>query len=319
MQSSRLIPLTIAGTLCFITAFLLGGGAWYFFGTTRRVSNTGASVVVQTSKPNVAEPAPSAEIAVSPEPIAAAPSPTAAPEIKTAPAGEIEITGGEVTLGGELFIDGERTKMPLQRVAVEGFSIGETEVTNAQYAEFVSAAAYRAPGGWTNGKFAPGTDDEPVVGVLWSDANAYCKWLSEQIGATVRLPTEAEWERAARGDNADNKYPWGGEWKDEAAQNPENPVKVRAVKSFPAGRSPGGAYEMVGNVWEWTSDLAVDQFGKPDLFEGKIRKRIIKGGSATDNAVKEDREKYLTIDARLNRAERIGSEFLGFRYVVIRK
>lgn len=319
MQSSRLIPFTVAGIVCFAAAFLLGGVAWYLFGTKPRgTGGVNTNAIVQSSNRNAVEPAANTEIANQ----SAAPTPTAAPvapDIKKAPAGEIKIAGGEVTLGGEIFIDGKLTKMPLRRVAVEDFFIGETEVTNAQYAEFVSAAAYRAPSGWTDGKFAPGTEDEPVVGVLWADANAYCKWLSEQTGATVRLPNEAEWERAARGDNTNDKYPWGGEWKDEAAQNPEKKEKVSRVKSFPAGRSPDGVYEMVGNVWEWTSDLAVDQYGKPDLFDGKIKKRIIKGGSAIDNAVKEDRDKYLTIDARLNRAENKASEYLGFRYVVIRK
>lgn len=317
MQSSRLVPFTVAGTVCFGVAFALGAASWYFFGTKPRGGGANANTIIQTSTPTTVESTPSVENTN--QVVEAPPTPAPAPEIKKAPAGEIKITGGEVTLGGDLFIDGERTKMPLQRVAVEDFFIAETEVTNAQYAEFVSAAAYRAPSGWKDGKFAAGTENEPVGGVVWADANAYCKWLSEQIGTTVRLPTEAEWERAARGDSADNAYPWGSEWKDEAAQNPEKAEKLSSVKSFPAGRSPAGVFEMVGNVWEWTSDLAVDQFGKPVLSVKKARQRIIKGGSAFDNLNKAERDKYLTIDARLNRAEGDPSEYLGFRYVVVRK
>lgn len=320
MQSSRLIPFTVAGIVCFAAAFLLGGGAWYLFGTKPRAAGSvNTNAVLQSSKPNSAEATANTENAN--QTAAASPTATVAttPEIKKAPAGEIKITGGEVMLGGEIFIDGELMKMPLQRVAVEDFFIGETEVTNAQYAEFVSAVAYKAPVGWKDEKFAAGADDEPVAGISWADANAYCKWLSEEIGATVRLPTEAEWERAARGDNADNKYPWGSEWTDEAAQNPEKKEKLSSVKSFPAGRSPAGVYEMVGNVWEWTGDLAVDQYGKPVLSEKKVKKRIIKGGSAFDNLDKTERDKYLTIDARLNRTENDPSEYLGFRYVVVRK
>ena len=315
MQSSRLIPFTVAGTVCFGVAFALGAASWYFFGTKPRGGTTGASTIIQTSTPTTVESTPSAENTN--QVVEATPTPT--PEVKKAPAGEIKITGGEVTLGGELFIDGERTKMPLQRVAVEDFFIAETEVTNAQYAEFVSAAAYRAPSGWKDGKFAAGTENEPVGDVLWADANAYCKWLSEQIGATVRLPTEAEWQRAARGDSADNAYPWGNEWKDEAALNPERKGKVSGVKSFSAGRSAAGVFEMVGNVWEWTSDLAVDEFGKPILYENS-KQRIIKGGSAKETLLAAgEREKYMTTTARLNRPERTPSELLGFRYVVVRK
>ncbi len=318
MQSSRLIPFTVAGTICFAAAFLLGAVAWYLFGTKHRSTGGNTNVVVQTSKPNAVEPSPSNTENIN-ETAAASPTPTAAPEIKKAPAGEIKIDGGEVMLGGEIFIDGKPAKMPLRRVAVADFFIGETEVTNRQYFEFVSAAEYRAPGGWKDGKFLPGTDDEPVVVVTWADANAYCKWLSKEIGAEVRLPGEAEWERAARGDSADNKYPWGDEWNDEAALDSETKEKARPVKSFPAGRSPGGAYEMVGNVWEWTSDLAVDEFGKPVLYE-KSKQRIIKGGSAKESLLEDDeRQKYMTIDAHLNRPEDKPSELLGFRYVVVRK
>ena len=210
-----------------------------------------------------------------------------------------------MTLGG-----GE-TKLPLRRVAVPDFSIGETEVSNEGYAAFVSGAGYKAPAHWKEGKFAPGTGREPVVNVSWTDASAYCEWLSKELGATVRLPSEAEWVLAARG-NSENPYPWGAEWKDEAAASSETNGKILPVKSFPAGRSPSGAFEMIGNVWEWTSDAAEDEFGKPVLF-GKSKQRIIKGGSA-----KEER-KYLTVSTRVARPEERGSDTLGFRYVIIRK
>ena len=199
----------------------------------------------------------------------------------------------------------------MRRVAVSPFYIGETEVTNQQYADFVEATGRSAPAVWKSKKFPPGTGDEPVVGVTWKDAADYCEWLGKEINAEVRLPSEAEWMRAARG-NADNKYPWGNEWNDEAASSAESQGKVLKVKSFPAGRSPSGAFEMIGNVWEWTSELAVDEFGKPILY-GKSQQRIIKGGSA-----KEDRQ-YLTVEARAPRPEDRPSDLLGFRYVIVRR
>jgi formylglycine-generating enzyme required for sulfatase activity len=294
-MQSRLLPFTIAGIICFAAAFFLGATFWYFFGTNPRRFSDNSKTTVQVSNQNSA--------INSTENSAPTPMPT--PEQKKAPSGEVMVTGSEVTLGG-----GD-TKLPLRRVAVADFSIDETEVTNEDYVTFVENAGYKAPLNWKDGKFAPGTGKEPVVGVTWTDANAYCEWLSKQIGATVRLPSEAEWILAARG-TTENQYPWGAEWKDEAASSAETGGKIMPVRSFPAGRSPFGAYEMIGNVWEWTSDLAEDEFGKPILFE-KSRQRIIKGGSSKEE------KKYLNIAARAQRPEDRASETLGFRYVIIRK
>lgn len=318
-----MIPFTVAGAICFAAAFILGAVAWYLFGTKRHAPAADAAATVQTSRQNAAEPPPNGENTNQP----AAPAPPVAaatpPEIRKAPAGEVKITGGEVMLGGDLLIDGKPAKLPLRRVAVADFFVGETEVTNAQYAAFLAAAEYKAPVGWKDGKFAPRAADEPVSGIAWADADAYCDWLSKEIGATVRLPTEAEWERAARGDAADNKYPWGSDWSDAAAFGGDaaaaagGEAKIFPVKNFSAGRTREGVYEMVGNVWEWTGDLAVDEFGKPVLFE-KSRQRIIKGGSAKES-LHADERKNMAIDAHFNRPENKPSEFLGFRYVVIRK
>lgn len=300
---SRIIPFSVAGIVCFSVALLLGAGGWYLFGTNRRLSPEKNTVAVQTGNQNsIAE---NSNLAENPVPI---PSPSAsAPvlEMKKAPAGEVSVSGGEVTLGG----DG---KLPLRRVAVEPFAIGETEVTNGQYAEFVEEAKRKAPNGWKDNKFPIGGAELPVVGVNWADANAYCEWLSKKLDAVVRLPNEAEWELAARG-NTDYKYPWGNGWNDEGAESKETKGKVRPVKSFPKGRSPIGAYDMVGNVWEWTGDTFVDELGSP-VLSGKTKQRIIKGGSA-----QEERDKYLFIKARRGTPEDLKFELLGFRYVIIRK
>lgn len=320
MQESRLLPFTIAGLICFAAAFVLGAGFWFFFGTKIPAGNGNNNTIVQTSNQASANTSSTAttdnsnaqnvNADISNQDPKLAPTPT--PEIKKAPAGEIEITGGEVTLDSEILRGKEPSlKVPLRRESVQNFFVGETEVTNAQYAEFVEAAAHKPPSSWKNGKFPPEAGEYPVTGVSWADANDYCKWLSKEIGATVRLPTEAEWKRAARGDT-NNKYVWGDQWNDEAAQSLETKGNVRAVKSFPAGRSPYGVYEMIGNVWEWTSDLVVDEFGKPDLY-GKSRRRIMKGGSA------QDEKKDLAIDVRAARPEDKPFELLGFRYVVIRQ
>lgn len=297
---SRTVPFSVAGIVCFVVALFLGAGSWYLFGTNRRLSPERNVTAVQTSSQNSVGELSSSVNNSAPTPAA---SPTA--EIKKAPAGELFVDGGEVTLGGA------DDNLPLRRVAVESFAVGETEVTNAQYAEFVEETGHNSPANWKDGKFPSDRANYPAVGVSWADANDYCEWLSKKLGATVRLPNEAEWELAARG-NTNFKFPWGSEWNDEALESAETNRRVRPVKSFPKGRSPVGAYDMVGNVWEWTSDSFVDGIGNPVLFE-KAKQRVIKGGSAYDE------RKLLTIKTHLPRPENKSSEFLGFRYVVIRR
>lgn len=299
-NESRLIPFTVAGIICFGTALLLGVGVWYLFGTNHRLAPEKDSVTVQVSNQNS-----TIENSNLTNSTANAPAPVAAPEVKKAPAGEIYVAGGEVALGG-----GD-TKLPVRRVAVEPFYIAETEVTSEQYAAFVEETKRQAPTEWKDGKFSSGGASEPVVGVTWADANDYCKWLSDKIGATVRLPKEAEWELAARGAN-NFIYPWGNEWNSEAAESAESKGKIRPVKSFPKGRTANGIYDMVGNVYEWTSDLFVDESGDAVLYE-KSNQRVIKSGSYD---VKRD---IMTIKFRLPRPEDRASKLLGFRYVVIRK
>ncbi|HYO63672.1 MAG TPA: SUMF1/EgtB/PvdO family nonheme iron enzyme [Pyrinomonadaceae bacterium] len=288
-DESRLLPLTVAGFVCFVTAVALGYGGWLLFGTHERHEPERAARVTQTSTEQSAQPL-------------ATPEPT--PPAVLAPAGELAVPGGEFSIGGE------GTDLPLQRVLVKPLAVGETEVTNEQYREFLKATGHKAPAHWDDGEFPLGAANEPVTGVNWHDAVAYCRWLSEKLGATVRLPTEAEWELAARGKEA-LRYPWGPDWNDRAADSAENGGRVRAVKSFPANRSPFGAYDMAGNVWEWTADEARDENGDAKQKEG-VTLRVIKGGSA-----KEERE-FITALARYEMPADKSSAFLGFRYVVER-
>ncbi len=137
---------------------------------------------------------------------------------------------------------------PAHPAVVEDFYIDLYEVTNEEYERFVRQTGHAPPADWKEGQAPKGEGKLPVVNVSWRDAKDYCEW------ARKRLPTEAEWEYAARG--TDNRiYPWGNEWQDDLSNSGEDERhKPVAVGSFPRGNSPFGIYDMAGNVSEWVSD-----------------------------------------------------------------
>lgn len=147
-------------------------------------------------------------------------------------------------------------EMPAQVLHVTDYMLMRYPVTNAQYARFVQATGHRGPLFWTDGSFPSGQEDHPVVGVSYYDALAFCDWAAQQTGLPIRLPTEPEWEKAARGSNG-RLYAWGDEWKkglcntSEENLNGTSPVK----KYSPQGDSPYGVADMGGNVQEWCSSL----------------------------------------------------------------
>lgn len=141
---------------------------------------------------------------------------------------------------------------PKRKVRVKAFWIDRFPVTNSQYREFVKATGHRSP--WGGVAFPAGTDDYPVVNVTWDDAAAYAKWAGK------RLPTEEEWEKAARGTDG-RTYPWGNDWKEGATQCrlPDSLFAATfalPVGCFPEGASPFGVMDLCGNVAEWTGTPA---------------------------------------------------------------
>jgi eukaryotic-like serine/threonine-protein kinase len=160
-------------------------------------------------------------------------------------------------------------------VKVASFYIDKYEVTCEQYAEFMRAKNYaRAPAGWDGPNYPPGSARHPVTGVTWDDANAYAQWKGK------RLPTEEEWEFAARGTDG-RRYPWGGDWRAGVANaDAEGQARKRTaeVGQFEGGASPFGILDMAGNAWEWTATpLAAYPGGRlPPQQPGDIR--VIRGG-----------------------------------------
>jgi len=146
---------------------------------------------------------------------------------------------------------GQDVEQPVHRVWVDMFELSATQVTNAEYDLFLRDTGRQPPPYWNKPGFS--RPDHPVVAVSWFEATAYCEWLTSETRTIYRLPTEAEWERAARGEVEQQLYPWGNEppqsrpkYSECWLQGPE-PVRQSAPNGF-------GLYEMCENVHEWCTD-----------------------------------------------------------------
>jgi formylglycine-generating enzyme required for sulfatase activity len=175
----------------------------------------------------------------------------------------IRIPEGEFVMGSDPSRDtrAKPEEMPQHSVYLSEYAIGRTPVTNSEYATFLTATKYRPPRHWRlllwKLRIPPyGRTSHPVVNVSWHDARAYCEWLSRTTGDHYRLPTEAEWEKAARGTDA-RIYPWGDAWISGRCHISERTEATDTVPvgSYLAGSSPCGVEDMIGNVWEWTRSL----------------------------------------------------------------
>jgi formylglycine-generating enzyme required for sulfatase activity len=188
------------------------------------------------------------------------------------PSKTVLIPAGTFAMGAEV----EDDHMPPHEVTVDGFIMDRHEVTNAEYAEFVREVGRNDPEFWGIDELESGPEfpDHPVVGITWRDAADYCEWRG------MRLPTEAEWEYAARGGLEGKKWPWGDELTPEKANyNPSDGLK--SVGSYPPNGY--GLYDMAGNTAEWTAD-----FYDPDYYASspadnptgpeKTKYRVVRGG-----------------------------------------
>lgn len=232
--------------------------------------------------------------------------------------------------------DGREDERPVHRVYVSEFFIGRFPVTHDEYARFVRATGHPAPRvrelplianngrdalfrelsapyAWEDSTPPVGRGSHPVVLVRYDDAVAYCDWLTSVLGRLARLPTEAEWEKAARGTDG-RKYPWGNSAPDRsrahfnAAYN-----ETVAVEGGSAGASPYGVQDMAGNVWEWVASAYRPypyrpDDGREDATAGPVR--VTRGGGHDSSA-----EEITTTQRgrNLSRNPASGHHNIGFR------
>lgn len=151
------------------------------------------------------------------------------------------IPRGEFVMGSP-----EHSDETPHKVVVDAYKIDKYEVSNRQYGEFMKATGHPAPAYWDDPRL--NKPEQPVVGVSWFDAKAFCEWAGK------RLPTEAEWERAAKGPNGDNHFPWGHTFDGSKANYGQHVGRTSPVDAYPDGVSGFGVYNMAGNVFEWVAD-----------------------------------------------------------------
>ncbi len=162
------------------------------------------------------------------------------------------------------------------------YQISRVPITNEQYALFVKTTERKSPNHWQDGRVPKGLESHPVVNVTWYDAIEYCKWLSKATGKQITLPSEDEWEKAARGDKDKRVYPWGKEFDSSKSNTLELGIgSTTPVGIFLEGVSPYGVLDMSGNVWEWTRTNY--EIGKDDLASNE--RRSLRGGSFYQDSV----------------------------------
>jgi iron(II)-dependent oxidoreductase len=187
------------------------------------------------------------------------------------------IPAGKFLMGTDLK-NADAASHPQHPVYLKAYRIDKYPVTNAQYARFIAATGHRPPSDWKNGKIQQGVLLYPVTLVNWYDAAAYAKWAGK------RLPSEAEWEKAARGTDG-RRWPWGNEMDPARLNTYYNVGSATNVNTYANGVSPYGVFDMAGNVDEWVEDDFVPYKGTDapaDVFQGKVARVL----SAEDRAMK---------------------------------
>ena len=266
-EPRKFTTLVIVGVAALLVVILLGGAAVLYTSGWLAKKPTEQPQKLPEKAPSPAEKAPGPENHETPP----------KPELVKIEGGTFEMGLKDVT--GKTPYD--LGQYPAHQVKVKSLWMDKTEVTNAEYADFVSASKYGPPSYWRSGKPPSGQERWPVTNVSLADANAFAEWRSKRDGLKYRLPTEEEWEYAARNGSQDTLYPWGNQWLDDRANVDGNSLKP--VASYPQGASRWDVQDLIGNVWEWTSTAAAPYPGNTMLSIEKGQ-MIIRGGGFSDNS-----------------------------------
>jgi ribose/xylose/arabinose/galactoside ABC-type transport system permease subunit/formylglycine-generating enzyme required for sulfatase activity len=267
-------------------------------------ATSASSKVLPTPTPMPPPPTPTPLPTPAPAPTSSEAKATEGPMLPPVTDIMIEIPAGPFTMGSDT---GAEDEAPAHEVDLPVFEIDKFEVTNADFAQFVKATGYQTDAekegrtkNWRG--VAEGKDNHPVIFVSWNDATAYCQWVGK------RLPTESEWEKAARGTDG-RVYPWGNDWDPSKANVKETGLRGTAcVGSFGAGDSPYGVEDMTGNVWEWTADWYEAYPGsnyQSDYFGQRFR--VLRGGAWFETA------DFARTTVRNANSETAASDDVGFR------
>jgi formylglycine-generating enzyme required for sulfatase activity len=269
---------------------------------TQQAAQPKPAVTPATATPAASVPKPGVTPTTAPQPKPeqqGVPKPGAKPEVTVPPSpttppaplppsivgkdgAEMRLVRGGAFLMGQ---DGDPSTAPRHKLELPDFYVDLVEVTNTRYAKFVEQSGFKPQGDWRKffdpANFDPkfydaDRNEHPVVNVTWNDARSYCEWAGK------RLPFEAEWEKAARGED-DRRWPWGNEPHPEFANvenNTEGEPDTKRVGSFPKGASPFGLQDMTGNVREWTaSSLQPYPVTDPTAGTEGATSRVTRGGS----------------------------------------
>jgi formylglycine-generating enzyme required for sulfatase activity/serine/threonine protein kinase len=283
---------------CLLAMWGLGAGLLNGFGpatpTVDAQAATLAAIIAASNTPDVSAAQPTSTDRVVDDPVAAEPTQTPTPSLTTTPemwVGSIQVSEkdgmvmvyvpeGEFEMGSE---DGESDEEPVHTVYLDAFWIDQTEVTNAMYATCMADGDCKQPqisGSYSRDSYFGNSsyDDYPLIRVDWVQADAYCVWAGR------RLPSEAEWEKAARGTDG-RTYPRGENISCDLANYGSCVDDTSEAGSYPDGASPYGALDMAGNVWEWVADWYGEEYYSSSPSSNPAgpssgERRVVRGGSS---------------------------------------
>ena len=255
-KPSRTLSVVIGGLVLLVVVGLGSALAIYSWRAARTKS------VAQPTTPTISDTHPTAP-----------PTSAVKPDTVKIEGGTFQMGRSDVDLNSRNSYD--LNQYPAHQVTVDTFLMDRTEVTNAEYADFVSQTKHPPPTYWREGKPPVGQEQWPVTNVSLADADAFAQWRTKRYGEKYQLPTEEQWEYAARNGSQDTAYPWGDQMLNDHANLDSN--SLRPVASYPQGASRSGVLDLIGNAWEWTSTKAAMYPGNTKVTSTH-QGQVIRGG-----------------------------------------